>query len=99
MSEANEHRAPPGESTQGTATPTAKNQRKGANNQKSGRTSRTSQNGNGTAGFRGDTEEMTGHVFELPMKGNQYATTLTVLKRYASVTYDSGPAMASLFAS
>ena len=59
--------------------------------------SRMPTNGNGTAGFRGDTEEMTGHVFELPVKGNQYATTLAVLKRYISVTYDSGPAMASLF--
>ena len=55
-------------------------------------------NGNGTAGFRGDTEEMTGHVFELPVKGNQYAMMLAVLKCYVSVTYDSGLAMASLFA-
>ena len=57
----------------------------------------SSTTGNGTGGFRGDTTDMKGHVFEQPSKGNQYLETLTVLKRYTSVTYESGPAMMSLF--
>ena len=93
MSDSDKQPAQTGDNAQGGSGQGNKNQKgtlKGGN--------RTLTNGNGTAGFRGDTEEMTGHVFELPVKGNQYATTLAVLKRYVSVTYDSGPATASLFA-
>ena len=93
MSDSDKQPAQTGDNAQGGSGQGNKNQKrtpKGGN--------RTTTNGNGTTGFRGDTEEMTGHVFELPVKGNQYATTLAVLKRYVSVTYDSGPAMASLFA-
>ena len=40
---------------------------------------------------------MKGYVFEQLSKGNQYLKTLAVLKRYISVTYESGPTMMSLF--
>ena len=41
--------------------------------------------------------DMKGYVFEQLAKGNQYLETLAVLKCYASVSYESGPAMMSLF--
>ena len=62
-----------------------------------GRSQTNTTTGNGTGDFRRDTTDMKGYVFEQPAKGNQYLETLAVLKCYASVSYESGPAMMSLF--
>ena len=78
---------------------TPRNNRRGINNKQGngGGRSQSSTTGNGTGGFRGDMTDMKGYVFEQLAKGNQYLETLAVLKRYTSVTYESGPAMMSLF--
>lgn len=67
------------------------------NKQGGGRGQQGSTNGNGTGGFRGETTEMKGYVFEQPTRGNQYLETLAMLKRYSSVTYKSGRVMLCLF--
>ena len=56
------------------------------------------QSGNGTNGFRGDTDKMRGYVFEVPPRNSQLSDTLDMLKRYVRFTYKSAPIMCSLFA-
>ena len=81
-------------------TGTSRNPRRNNNSnskQSGGRSQQGNANGNGTGGFRGETTEMKGYVFEQPTRGNQYLETLAMLKRYSSVTYKSGRVMLSLF--
>ena len=68
-----------------------------SNKQVGGRGQQGNASGNGTGGFRGETTEMKGYVFEQPTRGNQYLETLAMLKRYSSVTYKSGRVLLSLF--
>ena len=93
--------ANPGTTNNGNSeTNSARNPRRNNNNngkQGGGRTQQGGANGNGTGGFRSETTEMKGYIFEQPTRGNQYLETLAMLKRYSSVTYKSGRVMLSLF--
>ena len=81
----------------GTGSPRNNRRNNGNKQNAGGNRGQSTASGNGTGGFRGDTTEMKGYVFEQPAKGNQYLETLAMLKRYTSVTYESGPAMMALF--
>ena len=65
------------------------NNRSGEDNTSSSASSKpnSNQNKNQRQVFKGRTEEMLGHVFEMPAKANQYSNTMEVLQEYVSKTF------------